>query len=72
VTTPTSKQQMERLLDRARAGDHKAMAEPRPVMDKAPQLFLPYGDLAATAERSLIGVLAGKDELVREATARKL
>jgi len=63
---------MEKLLDRAQHGDKKAMEELRPVIDAAPQLFQRYGDLAASAELSLINVLSGKDALIREMTRRKL
>ena len=64
--------QLRKLIDRSQDGDKQAIEELRPFMDTAPQFFRQWGDLAATAERSLIAVLAGKDEVVKEATARKL
>lgn len=72
MTTPPEVARLRELIDRSQDGDKTAIEELRPFMDAAPQFFRQWGDLAATAERSLVAVAAGKDELVKEATERKL
>jgi hypothetical protein len=58
-------------MDRAQAGDAKALAVVRNLM-QYPGPADHFGNLAATAERSLIAALAGKDLVSKEAVTSKV
>ena len=60
------------LVARARNGDAGAMAVLRPVFDEPGAADAYGGDMARRALRAAVHVVAGKDLVAKEATARKL
>jgi hypothetical protein len=60
------------LLPLANAGDRRALAELRRVLDGAPDLWLSAGNVAAQAQYSMIRAAAGDNDVTREAIERKL
>jgi hypothetical protein len=61
-----------KILRRAERGDKTVLPDLRELLDLGPELASVCGDLAKTAERELIGVMAGKDLLMKETVPRKL
>jgi hypothetical protein len=64
--------QARALLPRVNAGDHKARAALRELLDGAPDLWLSVGNLASQAEQSMIAMAAGDNAVFKEAIERKL
>ena len=60
------------LLVRAEQGDRSVLPALRETFDAEPDLWEQVGNLALQAERSLIRIAAGKNELTYEATERKV
>jgi hypothetical protein len=60
------------LIRRAEGGDKAALTALRPLINQAPGAWEMAGNLAIKAENALINVATGKDEILREALARKL
>jgi len=60
------------LLKRAEQGDESAMPAIREAMKGSPGLWEQIGDLAASAERSLLQVIGGDNLYVREGVQRHL
>jgi hypothetical protein len=60
------------LLPAANAGDRRALAELRQILDGSPELWTGVGNLAFQAQQQLIAVAAGTNDVIREAIERKL
>jgi hypothetical protein len=61
------------LIRKAEAGDAKALREVRALAEtRLAGLWAEYGNVARTAERTLVNVAAGENVLMREAIARRL
>jgi hypothetical protein len=63
---------LEALVTRAQAGDPAALGELRKLMASHPGLWEGIGNLAAQVEHAWLKAIAGKDEVAKEAIARKL
>ena len=61
-----------KLLRRAESGDKTVILDLRELLDLGPELASFYGNLARTAERELISVMAGKDLVMKETVPLKL
>jgi hypothetical protein len=59
-------------LERARGGDRAALPAVQAALDAHPELWERYGDLAAHARQSWIGLIAGTDLFLAEALSRKV
>jgi hypothetical protein len=59
------------LVERARGGDPSALAGLRDLLDRRPDLWRHYGDLAGHAEVSWVAVAAGTDLMLAESLRRK-
>jgi hypothetical protein len=64
--------QANALLPRVNAGDKKAQAELRQILDGTPELWLGVGNLAHQAELAMIQVAAGDNDIMREAIQGQL
>jgi hypothetical protein len=65
--------ELRALVERANAGDKRAMPALRKLFDATPGLWEANGDLAHHAETAWIRTIAGaRDEVFKEALARKL
>ena len=60
------------LLPAANAGDQRALAELRAVLDGTPALWEQVGDLGRQAELALVRAAAGDNPVARQAVLRKL
>src|SRR6185295_3645059 len=67
-----NEQELRRLMALADAGDEEGLAGLRQLLDSHPEIYEQIGDLAAHAERVLIAVIAGPNQLLRESLVRKL
>ena len=68
--TDEERRTLTRLLGPAQGGDAKALAELRPLVDKA-DLWGAIGDLTRRVEESWLEAMTGRDQLVREAYERR-
>jgi hypothetical protein len=59
------------LVGRARGGDASALPALRDLLDRRPDLWRHYGDLAEHAEVSWVAVAAGTDLMLAESLRRK-
>jgi hypothetical protein len=59
-------------IARVASGDKRAQSELRKILDSEPDLWLSAGDIAYQAELSLINVMAGDNDVVKDAIGRKL
>src|SRR4051794_16064316 len=66
------KDQLGRLLERARQGDEAVLPQLREFLDTRPELWRRYGDLALHARQAWIGLIAGTDLALRESIARRV
>jgi hypothetical protein len=64
--------EMLKQIQKAEAGDDKALAFVRQAFDQAPGAWESYGNLALRAEGSMIRVAAGDNPLMKEALTRQL
>lgn len=71
MTMPT-REEFGALVQAANNGDAKAQGRLRSVLEENPVIWQQVGDLAQHAERALLMLVAGPDQLARESTARKL
>ncbi len=69
---PATTEQINALLRGADAGEPKALAELRQLCEEAPEAWREFGDLARNARLALVGRVAGKNAVVREAVARQI
>ena len=60
------------LLPAANDGNRQALGELRGILDDHPDLWSAVGDLAATAELTLVNALSGDNTVHRDAVLRKL
>jgi hypothetical protein len=60
------------LIAQAEKGDSEALSEVQRLFDESPGAWTTFGDLAANTQRSWIQLMAGQDELLREAAERYL
>ena len=65
-------EQMNILLARAQQGDRSVVPALRQTLDSRPELWSQLGDLAFQSQVALVEAVAGKNELVHEATFRKI
>ena len=63
---------LRRLLERARDGDPEARPRLREVLDRHPEVWRHFGDLAAHAERAWVELIGGQDDGLKESLARKV
>jgi hypothetical protein len=64
--------ELQQLVSRAEAGDGSVLPELRQALDRHPDLWRPYGDLAAAAERAWIALTAGDNAMLAESLSRQL
>jgi hypothetical protein len=69
---PAVLEQLNSLLQRARQGDEGVLPELRHLLDRKPEIWRHYGDLALHAVRSWTSLIAGEDLTLRESIARKV
>ncbi len=68
--TDDEQKRLKKLLGPAQAGDEKALAEVRPIVEKAG--LWPYiGDLARKVEESWLEEMTGRNKLAREGFGRR-
>ncbi len=63
---------MDAIVRKANDGDQRALAKLRKFLDKNPQVWQHVGDLARTAERAWIALVANGSSLATEAMQRQL
>jgi hypothetical protein len=68
--TDEERRKLVKLLDKAQAGDAKALDEARPLLDKT-GLWKFMGNLSRRVQDSWLDVITGKNKLVREAYERE-
>jgi hypothetical protein len=69
---PAVLEQLNSLLQRARQGDESVLPELRHLLDRKPEIWRHYGDLALHAIRSWTSLIAGEDLTLKESIARKV
>jgi hypothetical protein len=69
---PAVLEQLNCLLQRARQGDEGVLPELRHLLDRKPEIWRHYGDLALHAVRSWTSLIAGEDLTLKESIARKV
>ena len=69
-TTMPSQEEFSAIVKRANAGDQTALAEMRGILDDNPQIWRRMGDLATYARESMLQLVSGGDELIRESVRR--
>ena len=65
-----SQEEFSAIVKRANAGDQTALAEMRGILDDNPQIWRRMGDLATYARESMLQLVSGGDELIRESVRR--
>jgi hypothetical protein len=60
------------LMPRVEAGDNEAKAELRQILDGDPDLWIGVGDLALQSELSVLRVITGNNDILKEGITRKL
>jgi hypothetical protein len=68
--TDDERKKLVKLLDKAQAGDKKALDEARPLLDKA-DLWRFMGNLSGRVQDSWLDAITGKNKLIREAYERE-
>src|SRR5215210_8347364 len=68
--TDAERTKLVKLLDKAQAGDKKALDEARPLLDKT-GLWKFVGNLSRRVQDSWLDAMTGKNKLVREAYERE-
>jgi hypothetical protein len=68
--TDDERRKLTKLLDKAQAGDQKALDEIRPILDKA-DLWKTIGDLGRRVQQAWLEALTGRGKLAREAFERR-
>src|SRR4051794_34636032 len=63
---PAVLEQLNSLLQSARQGDEGVLAELRHLLDRKPEIWRHYGDLALHAVRSWTSLIAGEDLTLKE------
>ena len=69
--TMPSQEEFSELVKRANAGDEHALAMMRQTLDANPEIWQNVGDLAKHAQQSMLKLIAGGNQLVRESLLRK-
>jgi hypothetical protein len=69
---PQSEAQVRTLLQRARGGDPTSLAELRQALDRHPEIWQSYGNLAKHARDALIDLVAGPDLVLKESLERQV
>ena len=64
--------QLRELLERASAGDQAASESARSLLAESPELWCDLGDISRHAVTTWIAVVAGSDELLKDATRHKM
>jgi hypothetical protein len=64
--------EFKQLVQQANAGDPIALAKLRKILDDNPTIWQTVGDLGLVAENSLIELISGGNQLVRESLQRKV
>ena len=70
--TSADRKALDTIIRKANAGDPQAIAELRKFLDDNPQVWHTIGDLARTAEKAWITLIANGSVLVAEALQRQL
>src|SRR4051794_11419508 len=60
------------LLERARGGDPATLDDLRGALDRHPEIWRAYGDLALHARDAWVGLIAGPDLALRESLGRQV
>jgi hypothetical protein len=68
--TDKERQRLVKLMDRAQAGDKKALDEARPLLDRT-DLWKYMGGLSGRVQDAWLDAITGKNRLVREAYQRQ-
>ena len=63
---------LDAIIRKANEGDSKALAKLRKFFDENPQVWQHVGDMARTAEKALITLIANGSSLAAEALQRQL
>ncbi len=63
---------LEELLRRAQKGDESVLPQLRQTLDANPHLWREPGDVARLSEEAWLGMMAGRDRWLKEATRRRL
>ena len=69
---PANDADINELIQRGNEGDRRALSALREVFDEYPGLWEECGNLALQAERALVAMVAGENEVTQEAMSRKL
>lgn len=68
--TMPSQEEFSAIVQRANAGDQAALAEMRAILDANPEIWHRMGDLSTYARESMLKLISGGDELIRESVRR--
>jgi hypothetical protein len=69
---PPVLEQLNSLLQRARHGDEGVLPQLRHLLDRKPEIWRHYGDVALHAIRAWTSLIAGEDLTLKESIARKV
>jgi hypothetical protein len=69
---PPGEDEIRESLERSRGGDALALAELRGALDRHPEIWRSYGDLAGHAIGAWVGLIAGQDLALKESLERRL
>jgi hypothetical protein len=69
---PPAEDEVRSLLERARGGDATDLAALREALDRHPEVWRAYGDLAAHARNAWIELIAGQDLALKESLYRQI
>ena len=69
---PESEDEIRCLLERARGGDATDLAALRRAMDRHPEIWQAYGDLAAFAQDAWIDLISGSNLVLKESLGRQV
>jgi hypothetical protein len=69
---PRGEDEIRGLLERAREGDATELASLREALDRHPETWRAYGDLAAHARDAWISLIAGVDLALKESLGRQV
>ncbi len=70
--SPTPRELLDELTNRANQGDPHAMIELRRMLDTHPEIWETIGNLATLAEQAWIDLIAGENRLVMESVQRQI
>jgi hypothetical protein len=65
-------EELQELARRTQQGDRSVLPELRRALDRHPEVWQAYGDLAAQAQAAWLDLLSGPDMLLQESVERKL